>query len=146
MTTPTAFTAFTTKGPYLQAIADWQRTYAELSQGQRNRKNQIRTNQHTISDVPVFSYDWDIEQQDAWWAQYGNDYGTARKNHSKLAIANRDGAKEATEMLATLREMKLLAGLQSAAKMSGSQSVKLVTTSRYDTRVRLCSVAQQTNR
>jgi hypothetical protein len=131
MTTPTDFTAFTSKETYLQAIADWQRTYAELSQGQRNRKDQIRTNQHTITDVPVFSYDWDLEQQDAWWAQYGKDYGSARKNHSKLAIANRNGAKEATEMLATLKQMKLLAGVQSAAKMSDSQSVKLVTTTNF---------------
>jgi hypothetical protein len=79
----------------------------------------------------VFSYDWDIEQQDAWWAQYGGNYSIARKNHSKLAIANRDGAKEATEMLTTLKQMKLLAGVQSAAKVSGSQPVKLVTTTNF---------------
>jgi hypothetical protein len=127
----TTFTSFTTKETYLQAIADWKQSYTKLSQGQRNRKNQIRTNQHTISDVPVFSYDWDIEQQDAWWAQYGGDYGSARKNHSKLAIANRDGAKEATEMLATLKQMKLLAGAQSDAKMSASQPVKLMTTANF---------------
>jgi hypothetical protein len=131
MTTLAAFTAFTTKETYLQAIADWKQAYSQLSQGQRNRKNQIRTNQHAVSDVPVFSYDWDIEQQDAWWAQYGSDYGSARKNHSKLAIANRDGAKDATEMLVALREMKLLAGKQSGAKMSGSQPVKLVTTTNF---------------
>jgi hypothetical protein len=127
----TTLTAFTTKGTYLQAIANWQRSYAELSQGQRNRKDQIRTNQHVISDVPVFSYDWDIEQQDAWWAQYGKEYGSARKTHSKLAIANNNGAEEATEMLATLQQMKLLAGVQSSAKKLGSQSVKLVTTANF---------------
>jgi len=131
MTTLTTFTTFTTKETYLQAIADWKQAYSKLSQGQRNRKDQIRTNQHTISDVPVFSYDWDLEQQDAWWAQYGNDYGTARKNHSKLAIANRNGAEEATEMLATLKQMKLLAGEQSAAMMSGSKSVKRVVTTNF---------------
>lgn len=131
MTTLAAFTSFTSKETYLQAIADWKQAYSKLGQGQRNRKNQIRTNQHAVSDVPVFSYDWDIEQQDAWWAQYGGDYNIARKNHSKLAIANRDGAKEATEMLTTLKQMKLLAGAQSDAKMSGSQSVKLVTTANF---------------
>jgi len=131
MTILAAFTSFTTKETYLQAIADWKETYSQLSQGQRNRKDQIRTNQHAVSDVPVFSYDWDIEQQDAWWAQYGGDYNIARKNHSKLAIANRDGATEATEMLTTLKQMKLLAGAQSDAKMSGSQSVKLVTTANF---------------
>jgi len=126
MTTLTTFTTFTTKETYLQAIADWKQAYSKLSQGQRNRKDQIRTNQHTISDVPVFSYDWDLEQQDGWWAQYGNEYDTARKNHSKLAIANRNGAKEATEMLATLKQMKLLAGVQSSANLSDKPVVKLV--------------------
>lgn len=125
MTTFSAFTTFTTKESYLQAISDWKRTYAEISQGQRDRKNQIRSGQIAVSDIPVFSYDWDLEQQDAWWAQYGKDHGTARKNHSKLAIANRNGAEQATEMLATLKEMKRLAGEQSATKGLNSQSIKV---------------------
>jgi hypothetical protein len=95
---------------YLREVAEWQATYAQLSERQRNRKMEIKDSQRSIEELPVFSYVWPQERQDEWNRKYGRSYGSYTSRHSALQLTVNDAALQAQAMLRARSAMKAQAG------------------------------------
>ena len=101
---------FQDRESYLREVAEWQAIYAQLSERQRNRKLEIKGTQRNASEIPVFSYIWPVEQQEAWNREYGRSYGSYTSRHSALQLTVNDVALQAQAMLRSRAAMKAQAG------------------------------------
>lgn len=114
---------FSDKESYLREVAEWQATYAQLSERQRSRKLEIKSTQRSFSEVPVFSYDWSRERQEAWNQEHRRSYGTYASRHSALQLTVNDVALQAQAMLRARSAMKSQAGRQTSERsLSGVSS------------------------
>lgn len=105
---------FQDRETYLREVAEWQATYSQLSERQRNRKLEIKGSQRNSSEIPVFSYIWPIEQQQAWNREYGRSYGSYTSRHSALQLTVNDVALQAQAMLRARSAMKAQAGRETS--------------------------------